>query len=205
MALYLQKSSFVRDGKLENIAQHSFPDLSQPSLDLSSFGNDCVQKTTLCCLRLFARLDEAFVLLLIKNSYDRWTDLYKKTGGIPKQQRGVHTRTCASNVPPKYTQGGIKYSDANQKQTKGWTNQGIERYNKLFKVVTEDQRHKKFWIKFKEQQGGSKPKQLKDEPATIKAVHLLWEEDDKNLVEQEDDSSSEDEDNDNDDSDNEDG
>jgi hypothetical protein len=149
--------------------------------------------------------DEAFALLLIENSYDHWTDINKKTGGIPKQQRGVRTMTCASDVPPKYTQGGIKYSDGNQKQIKGWTNQGIERYNELVKMVTIARTHKKFLIKFKKQQGDSKPKQLKDKPATIKAGQLLWEEDDKYLVGPEDNSSSEDDDSDNNDSDNKDG
>ena len=136
--------------------------------------------------------DEAFALLLIENSYDRWTDIFAETGGIPKQQRGVRKREYTSDVPPKYTQGGIKYSEGNQKQTKGWTNQGIQRYNELFKMVTEDRRHKKFLIKFKKQQGDSKPKQLKDKPATIKAVHSLWKEDDKELVEQNDVSSCDD-------------
>ena len=32
--------------------------------------------------------DEAFALLLLENSYDRWTDLYNKTGEILHQQRG---------------------------------------------------------------------------------------------------------------------
>ena len=60
--------------------------------------------------------DEAFALLLIENSYDRWTDIFEETGGIPRQQRGVRKRAYTFDVPPKYTQGGIKYSDGNQKK-----------------------------------------------------------------------------------------
>ena len=63
--------------------------------------------------------DEAFALLLVENSYDRWTDIYKKTGGIPKQRRGDRSRQCDSDIAPQYTHGGIKYALKQTTKKKG--------------------------------------------------------------------------------------
>ncbi len=54
--------------------------------------------------------DEAFALLLLENSYDRWCDLYFNNKGALLQRRGKKGRDVESDVAPKYTRGGIKYS-----------------------------------------------------------------------------------------------
>jgi hypothetical protein len=72
-------------------------------------------------------IDEACALLLVENSYDRWTDIYNQTGGIPKQRRGDRTRECDSDIASLYTHGGIKYVLHQTTKKKGWTDQGIER------------------------------------------------------------------------------
>ena len=122
--------------------------------------------------------DEAFALLLVENSYDRWTDIYKKTGGIPKQRRGDRTRQCDSDIAPQYTQGGIKYVNHQPTKKKGWTTKGIERYNELFQMVQKDRKHTSFMKRFiKEQQATITKKKEKKELVAVTAVHLLWDDD----------------------------
>jgi hypothetical protein len=122
--------------------------------------------------------DEAFALLLVENSYDRWTDIYKQTGGIPKQRRGDRTRQCDSDIAPLYTHGGIKYVLHQTTKKKGWTDQGIERYNELFKMVQADRQRTKFMKRFiKDQKATSNKKKEKTELVAVTAVHLLWDDD----------------------------
>jgi hypothetical protein len=117
--------------------------------------------------------DEAFALLLIENSYDCWQDIYTTNGGMPKQRRGDRTKQLDSDIPPKYTHGSIRYSAKELAQSKGWTNKGIPRYNKLFAIVNNDQiNHPDFMVKFKA--AGQK---AIGEQENVKAVHSLWVED----------------------------
>ena len=120
--------------------------------------------------------DEAFALLLVENSYDRWMDIYKKTGGIPKQRRGDQTRQCDSDIAPQYTHGGIRYLLHQSTKTKGWTTTGIQRYNQLFQMVRTDRQHTGFMKKFiKERKTTSMKKQKKKDLVAVTAVHLLWD------------------------------
>jgi hypothetical protein len=85
--------------------------------------------------------DEAFALLLLENSFDRWVDLYKQCSGIAKQQRGSKDRGFQSEVPPRYTSGGIKYETNEVSQSfKGWSDDGRLRFNALFDHVKQDRR-----------------------------------------------------------------
>jgi hypothetical protein len=78
--------------------------------------------------------DEACVLLLLENNYDCWTDVHKKLDG------GIHNHGLdpalthhdnkrkhkwESNVSPKYTNGGIIYTDNRKNSHKGWKVEGI--------------------------------------------------------------------------------
>ena len=121
--------------------------------------------------------DEAFALLLVENSYDRWTDIYTKTGGIPKQRRGDRTRQCDSDIAPQYTHGGIKYELHQKTKTKGWTTTGIQRYNELFKMVqTDRKRYTGFMLKFiKDQKKTINNKKETTALVAVTAVHLLWD------------------------------
>jgi hypothetical protein len=84
--------------------------------------------------------DEAFALLLLKNSYDRWFDLYTSNEGGVMRQRGVKQRRFESDVPTLYTRGGIKYDKYQTKEgeKKGWSDDGIMRFNELFQMVKRD-------------------------------------------------------------------
>jgi hypothetical protein len=83
--------------------------------------------------------DEAFALLLLENSYDRWLDIFTTNKGAVMQQRGVRQRGFQSDTPTLYTSGGIKYDKADvTKAVKGWSDMGIERFNCLFEQVKQD-------------------------------------------------------------------
>ena len=141
--------------------------------------------------------DEAFALLLLENSYDRWKDIFEKRGGIPQQHRGEKKRQCDSDIAPKYTNGGIRYSSTVQHKTKGWTKEGIQRYNELFQLVGEDrERHPKFLQRLKAKQMVPKStRKQSDQPELVTAVHSLWEKDNStNVAEYSQSESSEDED-----------
>ena len=91
--------------------------------------------------------DEAFALLLIENSYDRWMDIFKTHGGnAGRRAPGAYSeKQWVSDVPPKYTHGGIIYKEAAvreraAKDVKGWSNEGIRRYNALFHEVKKDRK-----------------------------------------------------------------
>lgn len=139
---------------------------------LQDANGDTSSSDTVCTIS-----DEAFALLLVENSYDRWTDIYKKTGGIPKQRRGDRTRQCDSDIAPQYTHGGIRYLLHQSTKSKGWTTTGIERYNALFQMVQKDRQRRPNFIKkfIKEQQVSSSKKKEKKELVAVTAVHLLWD------------------------------
>jgi len=93
--------------------------------------------------------DEAFALLLVENSWDRWYDLYAKdpTSLLPKRGGRHLDDHLLSSVQTKYTQGGLKYfarGDGNStvsttsRSGKGWSLEGIQRYNELFDLVEAD-------------------------------------------------------------------
>jgi len=126
--------------------------------------------------------DEAFTLLLLENSYARWVNIYELEGGIPSQRRGDTKRTFTSDIEAKYTRGGIKLSSdqVSQKQ-KGWTQDGIKRFNALFASVMKDRlRRPTFDAKFikhvRERQ--TQPIQSKKRKyENVLAAHSLWDED----------------------------
>jgi hypothetical protein len=83
--------------------------------------------------------DEAFALLLLENSYNRWLDLFTNNKGPVMQRRGVKQRGFQSDVPTLYTRGGIKYDKTDVTQSvKGWSDEGISRFNELFDQVKKD-------------------------------------------------------------------
>ena len=87
--------------------------------------------------------NEAFALLCLENQWDRWFDLYVQNDGKMTAQRGTKRRICESKVMPKYTRGGITFSHESNKegdQQKGWTNEGILRFNELYELVSKDRK-----------------------------------------------------------------
>ena len=104
--------------------------------------------------------DEAFALLLLENNWDHWTDIYSKNSDALVPKRGRSTELI-SNIATKYTKGGVKYgtgsdgsvankeSSAESKSTenrKGWSTEGIRRFNSLYLKVKEDREKNKRWF-----------------------------------------------------------
>ena len=89
--------------------------------------------------------DEACALLLLENNYDRWTDIHKNKleGSTIAYPALAHPddkrkRKWESNVSPKYTDGGIIYTDNRKNSHKGWRDDGIQRFNVLCRCVHAD-------------------------------------------------------------------
>jgi hypothetical protein len=71
--------------------------------------------------------------------------LQSMAGSIYKQQGSSHAATrretagFQSDVPTLYTRGGIKYDKTDVTQSvKGWSDEGISRFNELFDQVKKD-------------------------------------------------------------------
>ena len=89
--------------------------------------------------------DEAFTLLLLENNYDRWIDVYKNKynnhPSLPNAEVAedeTRKRKWESDVSPKYTEGGIVYTDARKMTHRGWNDEGIRRFNALSIIVKQD-------------------------------------------------------------------
>ena len=85
-----------------------------------------------------------------------------------------------SNVSPKYTDGGIIYTDIRQTTHKGWKDAGMQRFNNLCVFVREDRRSNPDMIPVLVQKWNTsrcKRKQSEvvlDIPGT-EAYHELWD------------------------------
>ena len=124
--------------------------------------------------------DEAFAHLLLENNFDRWVDIHKSRP-IAHSLPGKKKR-WESDVLPKYTVGGLAATGGSRKY-KGWTNEGIARYNTLFAAVKADRRKNKNFdvqygdaVKYKDGAAAA----VRDgppPPPTPRATHQLWEND----------------------------
>ena len=133
--------------------------------------------------------DEAFALLLLENSFDRWLDLFSNHTGPGMQQRGVRQREFQSDVPTVYTRGGIKYDKTSVTQlVKGWSAEGIVRFNTLFDLVKKDRREnpdfERHWLEARQRsqkEGGATPKKRKIQPPEARS-ELFESEDDEDIA-----------------------
>ena len=99
--------------------------------------------STLCTVS-----DEAFALLLLENSWKRWVDIYRLQKGEVTPKRGQKRREFESDVPTKYTKGGIIYDKTVKiNDPKGWSAEGIQRFNELYDLVKIDRKAHKGFIK----------------------------------------------------------
>ena len=57
--------------------------------------------------------DEAFTLLVLENNWERWQNIYNRLDGDVGHRRSIRVREYISDVKPKYTSGGIRYSNSN--------------------------------------------------------------------------------------------
>jgi len=98
------------------------------------------KRLTACPCRdeqLHTASDEAFMLLLLENGWDRWIDIYDNGHNKPREE-GSRKWRFVSAEPMLYTHGGIRFSEDDSRASNGWTNAGIQRYNELFRFVKED-------------------------------------------------------------------
>ena len=138
--------------------------------------------STLCTVS-----DEAFALLLLENNYDRWVDIYRLQKGEVTPKRGQKRREFESDVPTKYTKGGIVYNQTEKKEDpKGWSSEGIKRFNELFDSVKQDRKaHKTFiktWLTNKRTQlMGKTHSRKRKQPQPQARIELLESDDDVNI------------------------
>ena len=94
--------------------------------------------------------DEAFALLLIENSYYRWEDLFDKE--YHSQEDGKEEEKIESDVDTLYTSSNQKYKDrAIKNGERGWSKQGIVRFNELVDSVRKDRKkNNHFFQKWRE-------------------------------------------------------
>ena len=96
--------------------------------------------------------DEAFAHLVLENNYDRWLDIFiqnKNQAPVPKKKFGNPEKQFYSDVKPKYTAGGIKYNDESileSSKSKGWSVEGIKRFNELYQKIIDDRKEHKTWM-----------------------------------------------------------
>ena len=131
--------------------------------------------------------DEACTLLLLENNYDRWVDVHKnKTDGSTRLDPAIANREVKrkrkweSDVSPKYTEGGICYSDARKLTHRGWKEEGIRRFNTLCVMVKEDRTAHPSVLTammrtWKENMHRAPPKVAAEIVMGTEAYHELWE------------------------------
>ena len=85
--------------------------------------------------------DEAFILVTLHNSLERWLDQYKLAGENPTNSSGQPIdkdgNVILSTKGSKFTRvgkGNSGYSELN----KGWNNDGIREFNRLYELVEKD-------------------------------------------------------------------
>ena len=120
-------------------------------------------------------VDQAFALLLLDNSWDRWLDIAAKMKLHPQDQS-----MWKSNVATKYTVHG---KDA--KKNQGWKNQGLEYFNQLTEEVKESRQSEdglafqnefRTFVKNSGRHGLRKRDRIEEEEEQIvEAVNELWD------------------------------
>jgi len=95
--------------------------------------------------KLFTPSDEAFALLVLENNYIRWLDIFEQNNHkmpLPARQEPDQQvkKKFLSNVPPEFTSGGNKFHSPPKNRTKGWSKDGIDRFNQHYQQVLRDRR-----------------------------------------------------------------
>ena len=120
--------------------------------------------------------DEAFLMLVLENNEDRWTDEWEK--GITKD----------SDVPAKWTNSGRSKGDGKTRKFCGWAKEGIERFNELMIIVKKDRKMNKHvddwmlekWKGMEDEKKNSKRRnnELEESPMVAAQTDFPWEVDD---------------------------
>ena len=90
---------------------------------------------------------EAFGLLVLENHWDRWMEVYEKCGGRISIRGSTKHKRVYFKTQPKYTRGGLNNGMNREIGIgKGWSYQGIYRFNVLFQFVRNDRIKNKGFI-----------------------------------------------------------
>ena len=143
--------------------------------------------------------DEAFCLLLLINSYDRWVDIYNKglynnaktqsedSGGNIEDNDEGDSRNNPSDIPTKFTYKKMKKEDRAIKQgTRGWSYEGIRVFNELNEKAKEDRKNSNFitrWLQMNRNHP-SKTKKVKRKVPSILPKDDLFSSDEEDEEEQ---------------------
>ncbi len=84
--------------------------------------------------------DEAFVYLVLENNWERWLDINQKSQNryIPSR-RGSSVR-ITSDILPQYTNINGHPSNDGTNVVRGWSDDGIERFNELCQIIKNDRK-----------------------------------------------------------------
>jgi len=137
--------------------------------------------------------DEAFALLLLENSWGKWTDQYRHDPSslLPRRGGRQKEKQQGTPVPTKYTKGGHNFgstknsasphpTSTTSSSNKGWSDEGIQRYNELFDLVQADRRnHPEFFDAFLNEVKQQEHKDKKQKPTpkkttAVRARHNLF-------------------------------
>ena len=128
-------------------------------------------------IHLVSISSEAFALVTLESQWDCWIDLYVKSNGKVATDKRLSIKTIQSSIPARYTRGGL--SNLNRKGIntvevkKGWTLQGIKRFNYLFEFVKKDRmKHSQFfyeWLNEEKKLKGTKIVKRKMEKQYLKS------------------------------------
>ena len=94
-------------------------------------------------------------------------DIFKESDGKPIRDLGSNKkRKFCSNVLPKYTSGGATLTVSSKEPAKkGWTEEGIKRFNDLFEKVKTDRKENRMvvpkWIRDKQKENKKSKKKRK--------------------------------------------
>ena len=82
---------------------------------------------------------EAFCLLVLENHWERWLEIYEKCGGRIGIRGGTKLKGMYFKSKPKYTRGGLNNGGGRDIGIgKGWSYEGIYRFNILFQFIRND-------------------------------------------------------------------
>lgn len=87
--------------------------------------------------------NEAFALLILENNWERWMEFYASSGGRVESLKGKKKPVSITKKLPKYTRGGIYHKEKQQldgEVGRGWTSEGIRRFNEIYDNVKKDRR-----------------------------------------------------------------
>jgi hypothetical protein len=104
----------------------------------SVWSKNCTKKLV---SEFVTKSDEAFALVTIENHYDRWSYMYAQKDKTDKDRTAPYAL---------YTNcGNTKGGNGTNRKYDGWSREGLDRFNKLHQLVTED-RTRASRVKFEE-------------------------------------------------------